>query len=198
MLEAIISFLVLLNPIAMFIFLQPVIRRISTTELMILLAKAVAIAFGIFVLFAVGGDIFFQKILQVQFDSFRIFGGLIITYLSFVMIVQGKKSFITYNDDHSIISSEIVMPLMVGAGTISLSVLMGKTFGKVETVVALALVMLISYGLIVALTLLRQGIVTQFEKAFDKNMDMALRLIAFFAGAIGLNIIVVGIQNIWK
>jgi hypothetical protein len=46
--------------------------------------------------------------------------------------------------------------------------------------------------------MLRQGAVKGFEKAFDKNMDMALRLIAFFAGAIGLNMMVVGIQNIWK
>jgi len=196
--EAIISFLVMLNPIAMFIFLQPVIRRLSPKELMVVLAKASLVAFAIFVFFAVGGDIFFQKVLQIEFDSFRIFGGLVITYLSFVMIVQGKKSFITYNEDHSLISSEIVMPLMVGAGTIALSVLMGKSFGKTETVVALALVIVITYLLIAGLTLLRHKIVKQFEKAFDKNMDMALRLIAFFAGAIGLNMVVVGIQNIWR
>ena len=196
--EAIISFLVMLNPIAMFIFLQPVIRRLSSKELMVVLAKASLVAFAIFVFFAVGGDIFFQKVLQIEFDSFRIFGGLVITYLSFVMIVQGKKSFITYNEDHSLISSEIVMPLMVGAGTIALSVLMGKSFGKTETVVALALVIVITYLLIAGLTLLRHKIVKQFEKAFDKNMDMALRLIAFFAGAIGLNMVVVGIQNIWR
>jgi multiple antibiotic resistance protein len=165
---------------------------------MIVLAKAFFVALIIFVLFAVGGDIFFQKILQVQFDSFRIFGGMIITYLSFMMIVQGKKSFVTYNDDHSLISGEIVMPLMVGAGTISLSVLMGKSFGKVDTVIALAFVIVISYLLIVALTLLRKRIVKQFEKAFDKNMDMALRLIAFFAGTIGLDMIIVGVQHIWK
>ncbi len=194
--EAIISFLVLLNPIAMFIFLQPVIRKVSSRELMLILAKAAVTAFVIFALFAVGGDVFFQKVLQIQFDSFRIFGGLVITYLSFVMITQGKKSFITYNADHSIISGEIVMPLMVGAGTISSSVLMGKTFGKVDTVIALILVMVISYILIVALTLIRQRIVTQFEKTFDKNMDMILRLIAFFAGAIGLNMVIVGIQHI--
>lgn len=198
MLEAIISFLVLLNPIAMFIFLQPVIRRLSPKELMLVLAKASLAALAIFVFFALVGDIFFQKILQVQFDSFRIFGGLIITYLSFVMIVQGKRSFIMYNEDHSVISSEIVMPLMVGAGTISLSVLMGKSFGKTETVVALTLVIAITYTLIAGLTLLRHGIVKQFEKAFDKNMDMALRLIAFFAGTIGLNMVVVGIQHIWS
>jgi multiple antibiotic resistance protein len=197
MFEAVISFLVLLNPVAMFIFLQPVIRKISPRELMVILAKASVVAFAIFVLFAIGGDIFFQKILQIQFDSFRIFGGLVITYLSFVMIVRDKKSFITYNKDHSIISGEIVMPLMVGAGTISLSVLMGKSFGKVETVAALAVVMAITYLLIVMLTLLRHRIVSQFEKAFDKNMDMVLRLIAFFAGAIGLNMVVVGVQNIW-
>src|SRR4051812_27692317 len=105
----------------MFIFLQPVIRKLSLREMMVVLAKASFVAFCIFVLFAIGGDVFFQKILQIQFDSFRIFGGLVITYLSFVMIVQGKKSFIAYNEDHAVISSEIVMPLMVGAGTISLS-----------------------------------------------------------------------------
>ena len=198
MFEAIIAFLVLLNPFAMFIFLQPVIRKTSSRELMLVLAKSSVVAFAIFVLFALSGDVFFEKVLQVQFDSFRIFGGLVITYLSFVMIVNGKKSFITYNEDHSIISSEIVMPLMVGAGTISLSVIMGNSFGKIDTIIALALVIAITYALIVALTLFRQKVVNQFEKAFDKNMDMALRLIAFFAGTIGLDMILVGFQNMWR
>jgi multiple antibiotic resistance protein len=197
MLEAIILFLVLLNPFAMFIFLQPVIRKISTKDLMILLARASLVSFIIFSIFAVSGDFFFQKILQVQFDSFRIFGGLVITYLSFIMIVNGKKSIIAYNEDHSIVSSEIVMPLMVGAGTILLSVIMGKRFGRVDTIVALALVISITYALIVILTLLRKKIVTKFEKSFDKNMDTALRLIAFFAGTIGLDMVLVGLQNIW-
>jgi multiple antibiotic resistance protein len=197
MIEAVIAFFVLLNPFAMFIFLQPVIRRLSIKELMRVLAKSSLVAFLIFSLFALGGDVFFQKILQVQFDSFRIFGGIVIMYLSFVMIVQGKKSFILYNDDHSIISSEIVMPLMVGAGTIALSVLMGKSFGKIDTIVALGFVMMISFWLIITLAVLRQRAVNQFEKAFDKNMDMALRLIAFFSGTIGLNMIIVGIRNIW-
>jgi multiple antibiotic resistance protein len=114
------------------------------------------------------------------------------------MIVQGKKSFITYNDDHSIISSEIVMPLMVGAGTISLSVLMGNNFGKIDTIIALAFVIAITYVLIIALALVRTGAVRQFEKGFDKNMDMALRLIAFFAGTIGLDMILAGLQNMWR
>jgi multiple antibiotic resistance protein len=197
MLVAIILFLVLLNPFAMFIFLQPVIRKISTKDLMILLARASLVSFIIFSIFAVSGDFFFQKILQVQFDSFRIFGGLVITYLSFIMIVNGKKSIIAYNEDHSIVSSEIVMPLMVGAGTILLSVIMGKRFGRVDTIVALALVISITYALIVILTLLRKKIVTKFEKSFDKNMDTALRLIAFFAGTIGLDMVLVGLQNIW-
>jgi multiple antibiotic resistance protein len=165
---------------------------------MLVLAKSTMVAFGIFVLFALGGDIFFQKVLQVQFDSFRIFGGLIITYLSFVMIVQGKKSFILYNEDHSIISSEIVMPLMVGAGTIALSVLMGKSFGKIPTVVALAIVMVITYAFIVALVYVRKRALNRFERVFDRNMDMALRLIAFFSGTIGLDMIIVGVQHIWR
>jgi multiple antibiotic resistance protein len=198
MIEAIISFLVLLNPFAMFIFLQPVIRKLSTRELMVVLAKASLVAFVIFVLFALSGDIFFQKILQVRFDSFRIFGGMVITYLSFVMIVHSKKSFITYHEDHSAISSEIVMPLMVGAGTISQSVLMGSSFGKINTAMALVAVVAITYLFIVILTLLRKRAILQFEKAFDKNMDMALRLIAFFAGTIGLDMILKGLQNTWK
>jgi len=198
MVEAIIAFLVLLNPIAMFIFLQPVIRKLSFSELLRVLAKASVGAFIIFALFALGGDIFFQKVLQVRFDSFRIFGGLVITYLSFVMIVQGKKSFINYNADHSLISGEIMMPLMVGAGTISLSILMGDSFGKARTVVALALVIAITYVFIAGLALLRKRVIRRFARAFDRDMDMALRLIAFFAGTIGLDMIINGVQNIWR
>jgi len=198
MFEAIIAFLVLLNPFAMFIFLQPVIRKLSFAELLRVLAKASVGAFIIFALFALSGDIFFQRVLQVRFDSFRIFGGLVITYLSFVMIVQGKKSFIHYNIDHSLISGEIMMPLMVGAGTISLSILMGDSFGKLRTLVALVLVLIITFILISILALFRKRVIRRFEKAFDRDMDMALRLIAFFAGTIGLDMVINGIRNIWS
>jgi multiple antibiotic resistance protein len=196
MIEAIIAFLVLLNPLAMFLFLQPVIRKLSVRELMVVLFRASLVALAIFVTFALGGDIFFQKILQVQFSSFRVFGGLVITYLAFIMIVQGRKSLISYNSDHSLISSQIVMPLMVGAGTISLSVVMGKTFGRVHTVIALVAVMVITFVLVLLLALIRKGIVSRVtNNNFDKSMDMALRLIAFFAGTIGLDMIRAGIEQ---
>lgn len=180
----------------MFIFLQPVVKKLTVKDLLIVLAEASVVAFGVFALFALTGDMFFENVLQVQFDSFRIFGGMVITYLSFVMIVQGKKSFISYDENRAKISSQIVMPLMVGAGTISLSVLMKNRFGEINAVMALSIVMIITYIMVVILSLLYKMYVRKYEATIDRIADIALRLIAFFAGAIGIDMLVVGVQNL--
>jgi multiple antibiotic resistance protein len=195
-LKYIISFLVLINPIVMFIYLQPVIRRLPQKTLGRVIAHGSLVAFTVFFVFALVGNVFFKDILQIKFDSFRIFGGLIIAYFSIAKIAQGRTSIITYDDDHASIANQIAMPLLIGAGTISLSIIIGNKYDPFTTAFILAAVLIINYLALVLLTKFREKIMHYFAKDFDSYMEGILRLFAFFAGAIGIDMIVTGIKNL--
>jgi len=193
----IISFLVLVNPIVTFIYLQPVIRRMPHKALLRVIAQGSFVAFIVFCIFSFVGNSFFKDVLQVRFDSFRVFGGLVITYFAFAMIAQGRTSLITYEEDHASIANQIAMPLLIGAGTISLSIIIGNRYNPVMSTLILAVVMTINYLALLLLIMFRNSIIRYFRKDFDNYMEAFLRLFAFFAGAIGVDMIVTGIHNLW-
>jgi multiple antibiotic resistance protein len=197
MIASIIVFLVLLNPFALFIYLQPVMRELSEKDFHKVLLKASLISFVIFTLFVMAGDIIFQRVLQINFEAFRIFGGIIIFTLAFLYIVQGKKSLITMKENLDDLASEIALPFMVGAGTISLCIVMSHKFSVPKGILILGIIMVLHYIIIFLLIKIRNLFSQKFRVAFDKNMEIALRLNGLFVGAIGINMIIVGIDTVY-
>ena len=196
MLRYIIFFLVLLNPIITFIYLQPIIQRMSARNMLSLLLKGSLIAFVVFWIFSTFGNVLFKEVLQINFESFRIFGGVIIGYFSFAIIAHSRESLIEYHEDHDSIVNQIAMPLMIGAGTISVSILIGNRYDIVMSTIILAIILAINFVVIALLLIFRRGILNYFKKDFDKFMNAFLKLFAFFAGAIGIDMIVKGITNL--
>jgi multiple antibiotic resistance protein len=126
MIASIISFLVLLNSFALFIYLQPVMKELSKKDFQKVLFKATVISFVIYFFFPYSGEFIFDKVLQINFEAFRIFGGVIFFAFAYMFIIQGKKSLISMKENLDDLASEIALPFMAGAGTITLSVLIGK------------------------------------------------------------------------
>lgn len=112
-------------------------------------------------------------------------------------IIHGRKSLIEMKESLSDPASEIALPFMVGAGTISLSILMGHRFLLLRSIILLAVIVALNYAMIVLLMLVRKSLSEKMKIAFDKNMEMLLRLNGFFVGAIGLNMVIVGINNLY-
>lgn len=194
---SIISFLVLLNPFALFIYLQPVMREVPKNIFLKVLFKATVISFGIYFFFLYSGEFIFDKILQINFEAFRIFGGVIFFAFAYMFIIQGKKSLISMKEDLNDLAAEIALPFMAGAGTITLSILMGKKYLPLKGLVILVVIMVLNFIIIVSLMYLRDTLSEKIKIAFDKNMEIGLRLNGLFAGAIGLNMIIVGINNLY-
>jgi multiple antibiotic resistance protein len=197
MIATILAFLVLLNPFALFIYLQPIMRELSEKDFHKVLSRASIISFGIFALFVIAGNIIFEKVFQINFEAFRIFGGIIIFTLAFLFIIQGKKSLINMKEDLEDLASEIALPFMVGAGTISLCILMSQKFTVPKGMLILSIIMVLHYIIIFLLVKIRNLFGAKMRIAFDKNMEIALRLNGLFVGSIGLNMIIAGINNLY-
>lgn len=196
MIKEFISFLVLQNPIALFIYLSPIMNDLNNKDFLKVLFKASLISFVIYAAFIITGNFVFEKILMIDYDAFRIYGGIVLFSLSYLYIVRGSKGFITMKEDLDDLASEIALPFMIGAGTIYLSIVMGKNIGRVNGFLVMVLVMVINYLTIVGLKYVKDNISKKkFRIAFDKNLQIFMRINGFFIGAIGIDMIVKGIQN---
>lgn len=197
MVKSVVAFLVLLNPFAMFIYLQPVMRELSPYVFMRLLARASLISFIIFAFFSYAGEYIFKDIFQIRFESFRIFGGAVFFTYAFMYIVHGRRSLIELKENLHDVANEIALPFMVGAGTISLAILMGYKYAPTVSLTLLLITLLINFSVVVLLMFLRKVFRPKWRVAFDKVMEMSMRLIGFFVGAIGVDMMITGIRNVF-
>jgi multiple antibiotic resistance protein len=191
MLEAITSFLVMINPIALFLYLRPVMADLTRAQFQQVLIRASLISFVVFIVFMGTGDTLFTQVLNVRFHSFRLFGGVVIFSFAYLFIVKGEGALIQTREDLTELASGIALPFMVGAGTISLATLIPNQLGFWMATLALALVLFITYAIIMILKNIREDIPSpRFKVAFDKLMAIFLRINGFFLGAIGVDMIV--------
>lgn len=198
MLATIIAFIVMLNPFALFLYLEPVRKKLSHFDFLLVLLKASVTSLWICIAFFLIGDILFEDIFQIHFESFRIFGGIIIFSYAYFFIVKGQKAMIIFKENLDDLASEIALPFMIGAGTISLSILLKQEYTYIVGIIGLLLIFSLNFLILVTLKGFRDMIAhRRFKTAFDKNMEILLRLNGFFIGAIGVNMIINGIRNLF-
>ncbi len=198
MISSVIEFLVMLNPFALFLYLEPVRKDLTPSSFTRVIFKATLISFFICLVFFFTGDVIFRKVFHIDFESFRIFGGIIIFSFAYFFIVRGQKALFIIKENLDDLASEIALPFMVGAGTISLSILLSQKHSFLIGSVLLVVIFVVNFATLVLLTKLRNSIETKkLKTAFDKNMEVLLRLNGFFIGAIGINMVLTGINNMF-
>lgn len=198
MLSLLIAFIVMLNPVSLFLYLQPIMLEMEHKEFKKVLFKASLISFLIYVIFFLFGDWLFTKVLQINFEAFRIFGGIVLFSFAYFYIVKGQKALLKMKENLDDLANEIALPFMVGAGTISLAILMKEELDYTWGIITLSLAMVICYMVVMALKFVRDKLKNEkIRVAFDKNMEILVRLNGFFVGAIGINMMNTGIQNLY-
>ncbi len=198
MLSTIIAFLVMINPFALFLYLEPVRKDLNHKDFLKVIAKATVISFLVCLIFFYLGNFVFQNIFKINIESFRIFGGIILFSFSYLFIVKGQEALIMMKEDLDNLASEIALPFMVGAGTISLSILLSQKMSYFLGTTTLIIIFIINFLLLMFLIQMRRMIDTKRIKiAFDKNMGVLLRLNGFFIGTMGVDMILTGINNLF-
>ncbi len=198
MLKTILSFIVMMNPFALFLYLTPIMKELKNKEFQFVLIKASIISFFIILFFILTGDFIFNILFQIEFNSFRIFGGIVIFSFAYFYIVKGQKALIQLRGSLDDLAAEIAMPFMVGAGTISIAIIAAEDHSLTENMIILPLILIINFIIIIGLKKIRDHIMKKRKRiAFDKSMGILLRLTGFFVGAIGIDMILNGIQKLF-
>ena len=193
-----ISFFIMMNPFAQFLYLKSVIDDLDLKTFGYVYGKASFMSFIIYSIFAVIGDGIFTHFFNIKFESFKIFGGIIIFSYAFLLIMKGTKGMLQIKENLDDLASEIALPFIVGAGTIYLSILIGHTaHSEWLALSAIAIVMVINYFLVLLFAFIKDHFKKKQKVAFDKYVGIAMRLNGFFMGAIGVHMVVEGIAHFY-
>jgi multiple antibiotic resistance protein len=199
MLKSIVELIVMVNPFALFLYLEPLRKDLSHKQFMNVILKATLISLVICYLFFFTGEFLFTRVFIIEFESFRVFGGIIIFSYAYFFIVKGQRAMIMIKENLDDLASEIALPFMVGAGTISLSILTSYRHERLMGILILFIAFVIIFLSIYLLKILRDSVEgRKLKKAYDKNMEVLLRLNGFFIGAIGVNMVLTGIRNMFN
>ena len=161
--------------------------------------RSLLIAFVIVTVFIFSGDFIF-KVFGITIVSFRIAGGILVAVIGYHMIngnhspsYKGMEQQAVNSDPMSVAISPLAMPLFAGPGTITtaLSLANGGLRNQLITVVAFALLCVITY------LLLRSA--KQIAGFLGENlMKIITKMMGLLLFSIGIQMIIVSVQTLIK
>lgn len=196
---AFMAFFAIMNPISNLPAYMALVADDSQKISRKIAFRSLLIAFVIVTVFIFSGDFIF-KVFGITIVSFRIAGGILVAVIGYHMIngnhspsYKGMEQQAVNSDPMSIAISPLAMPLFAGPGTITtaLSLANGGLRNQLITVVAFALLCVITY------LLLRSA--KQIAGFLGKNlMKIITKMMGLLLFSIGIQMIIVSVQTSLK
>ena len=196
---AFMAFFAIMNPISNLPAYMALVADDSQKISRKIAFRSLLIAFVIITVFIFSGDFIF-KVFGITIVSFRIAGGILVAVIGYHMIngnhspsYKGMEQQAVNSDPMSIAISPLAMPLFAGPGTITtaLSLANGGLRNQLMTVVAFALLCVITY------LLLRSA--KQIAGFLGKNlMKIITKMMGLLLFSIGIQMIIVSVQTLLK
>jgi multiple antibiotic resistance protein len=197
MLNSLLPFLAILNPFALCLYLMGVMDDLDSKDFVRILAQASVISLAAFCLFALAGETLLVKFLGVRTEAMRIFGGVIFSIVAYNYVTKGYKAAEFLRGSLEELPSAIALPFMIGAGTITQSILIGKKHQPLTSVLLLLLGLSICFAVIVVFKLIRDRLKGAREKVFERYVNILSRINGLLIGAISTEMIVAGVKKLW-
>ncbi len=196
---AFMAFFAIMNPISNLPAYMALVADDSQKISRKIAFRSLLIAFVIVTVFIFSGDFIF-KVFGITIVSFRIAGGILVAVIGYHMIngnhspsYKGMEQQAVNTDSMSIAISPLAMPLFAGPGTITtaLSLANGGLQNQLITVVAFALLCVITY------LLLRSA--KQIAGFLGENlMKIITKMMGLLLFSIGIQMIIVSVQTLLK
>jgi small neutral amino acid transporter SnatA (MarC family) len=187
---------VLLNPFLMMIYLLDIVQRLDARRFRSVLVRAALISIGVFAVFAATGDLVFVDVLQVRFESFLIFGGVVFLLIGLRFVFQGPEALEAMRGAPEHLAGSIALPFMIGPGTLSASVVAGARTPFPWALGAIAGAVLASVVCVVLLKLLHDHVRKRHEALVERYIDVVGRISALVVGTVAVEMIVRGVEGV--
>jgi multiple antibiotic resistance protein len=190
-----ILMLVLLNPLLMSTYLIDVIKGLNAKVFTRVLVRAFVISGGVFFLFAWVGEAIFTRMLQVRFEAFLIFGGLVFLIIAIRYMINGANVIDTLRGPPEHLAGSIAMPFMIGPGTVSASVLIGARLPILFAALAIIVALVTSCLLLIVFKLLHDWAKERNEALVERYVEIAGRVSALLIGTIAVEMVFRGVES---
>lgn len=184
--------LVLLNPFLVIVYLVDVVAKLERGQFLRVLNRAGWIAGIVFCVFAWLGDAVFKTLMQANFASFQIFGGVVFLIIGLQFVFQGPHAIEMLRGESRHLAGSIAMPVLIGPGTISASIIIGERHSTVLACGVILVAVGVSIFTMVALKALHDWVKPRNEPLVDRYISIAGRITALFVGTIAVEMIMNG------
>lgn len=187
--------LVLLNPLLVIVYLIDVMQKLDRRQFRYILIRAGLIASFVFCSFAILGDVVFSDILQANFASFQIFGGIVFLLIGLQFVFRGPTTIEILRGESEHLAGAIAMPILIGPGTISASVIIGKRHDFLIACAAVLLSVIISIVIMLLLKSVYDIVQPRRERLVQRYIEIAGRITALYVGTVSVEMIMQGLKT---
>lgn len=185
----------LLNPFLLIVYFFEILPKISAKQFLAALIKSSLISIFVFSLFAFLGDIIFAKILQAKFASLQIFGGIIFLLIAIQFVFKGTSAIEGLRSEPNNLVGAIIMPIMIGPGTISVSIIIGKRLAFTPAFFAITTSVLLCSIIMYLLKVLHDYIKPKHEIFIQHYAEIAGRIVPLIIGIFAIEMILQGLKS---
>lgn len=188
--------LALLNPFLLIVYLVDLMQKLDGSEFRRVLFRAGIIASIVFCFFAVLGDFIFSSIIHAEFASFQIFGGIVLVMIGLQFVFRGPGGIEMLHGESAHIAGAIAMPVLIGPGTISASIIIGERLPPLVASGAVIVAVVASLIIVLLLKALHDYVRPRREPLVERYIEIAGRITALYIGTIAVDMIMQG-ARVW-
>lgn len=186
--------LVLLNPFLVIVYLVDVVEKLEKGQFVRVLIRASIISCVVFCCFALLGDAIFSDLLHMEFASFQIFGGIIFLLIGIQFVFRGTKALEILRGDSDHIAGAIAMPVLIGPGTISASIVIGLKHEPLIACGSIIVAVVLSISTILILKMVHDFVRPRNESIVQRYIEIAGRVTALVVGTVSVDMIMQGLR----
>lgn len=193
--SSVLLLLMLLNPFLLIIYLIDLMQELSDRAFSQVLIRAGLISGVVFIIVALAGDALFTHVLQVQFASFQIFGGIIFLLIGIQFMFTGPEAIRKMRGKPEHIAGAIAMPIMIGPSTVSASILAGSRLPPLWAATAIVVAMVVTVTTLLLLKRLHDVVRPRNARLIERYLEIMGRVTALVIGTFAIDMIMRGVQT---
>ncbi|MHB8707595.1 MAG: MarC family protein [Desulfuromonadales bacterium] len=193
--SSVLLLLMLLNPFLLIIYLIDLMQELDDRAFSQVLVRAGLISTAVFIIVALAGDALFSNVLQVQFASFQIFGGIIFLLIGIQFMFTGPEAIRKMRGKPEHIAGAIAMPIMIGPSTVSASILAGSRLPPLWAIMAIVVAMIVTVTSLLLLKRLHDVVRPRNARLIERYLEIMGRVTALVIGTFSIEMIMRGLQT---
>ncbi len=186
---------VLLNPFLLIIYLVDLLQKYTVARYLKTLGQAGIIAVLVFITFSLVGDRIFSDVIHANFASFQIFGGIILFIIGIQFVFQGNNAINLLRGESANPAGSIAMPILIGPGTISASVIIGQNHPPLQAAIVITVAVTASILIMVLLKMLHDFVKKEKEHLVEGYIEVVGRITALYIGTLSIEMIMRGLST---